>query len=371
MKILAIPRNNDKKYSFELFELLRHYQNEVINFLGGSKIPEIRFFSILNKIKDPFILENELINKKLDKILNCSQFNFLWNLGLNREYLPYITQKSRQNKIRLVQTISDDAVLYNQRNIVSQAIFPEIPSASINKIINFYASDIDLFISHSQFLKGLLIQSGISEEKIIHIPMFVDAQKYSPYYKSEEYFTYQYTSKDDESLKFLLKIMEEIPQHKLMIISDGKPNPEIKALIEKYTLYNVLWVENLNSSQKQNIIKLSRFSIILSGIKHKKILESYAQGKPVLAIDSGANSEYIVDTYSGLLFKNNKEDIINKIDYLMTNQTFCQDSGAFARNLAENCFDKQNHYRQIFNAFNAIERKMPLQQKKTELLNIS
>lgn len=371
MKILAIPRNNDKKYSFELFELLRYYQNEVISFLEGNKIPEIRFFSILNKIKDPFAVENELINKKLDKILSCSQFDFLWNLGLNREYLPYITQKAKQRGISLVQTISDDAVLYNQGNIISQTIFPEIPTASIHKIIKFYSADIDLFISHSQFLKELLIKSGIPEEKIVYIPMFVDAQKYTPYYRSEDYFVYKYSSKDDASLKFLLKIMQEIPQHRLMIIANKIPSVEIKALIEKYNLHNVLLVENLNSSQMQNIVKLSRFSIVLSGMKQKRILESYAQGKPVLAIDSGANGEYVVNTYSGLLFKNNKEDIMNKIDYLMTNQSFCEDAGAFARNLAENCFDKQSHYRQIFNAFNAIDQKLPPRLNKAQLLNIS
>ena len=371
MKILAIPRSNDKKYSFELFELLRHCQNEFISFLDGSKIPDIRFFSIFNRIKDPLVIKHDVINKKLDKILYCSKFNFLWNLGLNREYLPYLAQKAKQKQIYFVQTIADDAILHNQRNIISQTIFPEIPSSAINKIIKFYSPDIDLFISHSQFLKELLIKGGISEDKIVHIPMFVDVEKYSPYYKSEEYFVYEYLSSDEANLKFLLKIMEEIPQYKLMVIADKKPSTEIKALIDKYNMHNVLWVENLNSSHKQNIIKLSRFSIVLSGINQKKILESYAQGKPVLAIDSGANSEYIVHTYSGLLFKHNKEDIINKIDYLMTNPQFCEDAGVFGRNLAENCFDKQNHYRQIFNAFNAIEQKRPPQLNNTEFLNIS
>lgn len=371
MKILAIPRSNDKKYSFELFELLRHYQNEVISFLDGSKIPDIRFFSILNKIKDPLVVKNEVINKKLDKILNCSKFDFLWNLGLNKDSLPYFAQKAKEKKIYLVQTISDDAVLYDQRNIISQAIFPEIPSSSIHKIIKFYSSDIDLFISHSKFLKELLIKEGISEKKIVHIPMFVDVKKFTAYYKSEDYFVYQYLPHDEATLKFLLKTMEEIPQYKLMVISDQKQSAEMRAFIEKYNLHNVLWIENLNSSQKQNIIKLSRFSIVLSGINQKKILESYAQGKPVLAIDSGANSEYIVNTYSGLLFKNNKEDIINKIEYLMTNKKFCEDAGAFSRNLAEHCFDKQNHYRQIFNSFNAIEQKRFPLLNKTEFLNIS
>jgi glycosyltransferase involved in cell wall biosynthesis len=285
--------------------------------------------------------------------------------------LPYLTQKARQKKIRLVQTISDDAVFYDQRNPISQAIFPEIPSSAIHKVVKFYSAEIDLFISHSQFLKELLVKGGISEDKIVHVPMFVDVSKYTPYYRSEDYFVYQYEPKDASNLKFLLKIMEEIPQHKLMVISKDKPDNEVKSLIEKYDLHNVLWVDNLNSSQKQNIVKLARFSIVLSGVSQKRILESYAQGKPVLAIDCGANGEYIVNTYSGLIFKNNKEDIINKIDYLMTNQQFCQDSGAFARNLVESCFDKQNHYRQIFNAFNAIEEKRAPQMNKAELLNIS
>ena len=203
MKILAIPRNNDKKYSFNLFELLRNYKNEVVNFLEDSKIPDIRFFSILNPLICHFSVKNELINKKLNKILNNSKFDFLWNLGLNREYLPYIAQKAKQKNFFLIQSICDDAVSYNQKNAISQAIFPEIPSSSINKIIKFYSSDIDLFISHSRFLKELLIKEGIPENKIVNIPMFVDAQKYTPYYKSEDYFIYQHTPNDETNLKFL------------------------------------------------------------------------------------------------------------------------------------------------------------------------
>lgn len=366
MKILAIPRKNDKKYSFNLFELFRNYKNEVVAFWGLNTLQESKFFPIATHVKEFSILEN-----KLDKILDDSTFDFLWNLGVNQEYLPYISQKAKKNKIFLIQTISDDAISYNKRNSISQAIFPEISYFSINKVLKFYSKDIDLFISHSDFLKEILIKEGIPEEKIVNIPMFVDAQKYIPYYKSEDYFVYRFSPSDVADLKFLLKAMEEMPQHKLIIIADEKMSAEIKILADNYNLHNVLWVKNLNSAQNQDIVKLSRFSIIFSDINPQKILESYARGKPVLALDSGANREYVVNTYSGLLFKKNQEDVIKKIDYLMTNKNFCEDSGGFARNLAENCFDKQNHYRQIFNALNVLSQRKSPQLKKIELLNIS
>jgi len=360
VKILAIPRNNEKNYSFELFELLRCYQNEITTLIRENQIPEVKFLSMLHRLKNPFIVENELITQKLEKIMAKNQFHFMWNLGLNKEYLPYITQKARQKDIKLIQTISDDSILVDKKNPTQKIL---------DKIIKFYAPDVDLFIAHSKFAEKLLLQNGILDEKIVHIPLFIDTQKYTPHYKSENYFVYQHTSENTCNIKALIKIMRQIPQHKLIIIENE--NTGIKPLIQQNNLPNILFLDNLNNAQQQNILKLARFNLIISDTKPQKILESYALGKPVLAIKSGSNPEYIVDKYSGLLSENYKNEILEKIDYLMKNENFCRDAGTFARSLAENCFDKQSHYNRIFKAFHSIKSRSPLKINKSELLNIS
>ncbi|MDD3420214.1 MAG: glycosyltransferase [Candidatus Gastranaerophilales bacterium] len=371
MKILAIPRSNDKKYSFELFELLRHYQNEVVTFIGGSKIPDIEFFSVLNRIKDPFIFENELIAKKLEKVLSKDKFNFVWNLGLNREYLPYITEQTREKNIRLIQTVPDDAIIVDDQSALSYFVFGNSQDCNIDNTLKFYEPDIDLFIVHSRFMKNLMIQAGVEEEKLVHIPIFVDAQKYTPYYKSEDYFVYKYAKSDKKDLLRFLRVMERLPKHKMIIIGHKEDAQELDEILDGYKSDNILRLCNLNQAQKQQIVQLARFILVLSHSKQKQILESYAIGKPVLVKDFGANNEYVVSMYSGLLFDNNTLETARKVDYMMKDKEFCRDAGAFARNLVENCFDKQSHYSKIFRSFHSLNAKRRSGFNPEDYLNIS
>lgn len=365
MKILAIPGNTNKKYSFELMELLQNYQNEVVSFLEGNRVPNVKFFSLMKRLKDPFLFENELIANKLRKILFNSRFDYIWNLGINRECLPYITRESARQDIKLIQTISDDTLLFEREDFISPKNY------KLDKIIKFYAPDVDLFFVHSQFLKNLLLQNGVVESKISHIPFFVDSSKYTASYKSENYFVYNYSSEAPSKIKLLLDTMKKLPQHKLIITSKKEFEGKIKLILKDYAPDNVLIVDNFDEAYKKNLLKMARFSLVLSDIKPQKILENYATGKPVLAIKSGSNEEYVVNTYSGLLFNSDTEELAHKINYLMTNPDFCAESGQFARSLIENCFDKKTHYSKVFNAINKIPEKTGSKLNEKSFLNIS
>jgi len=72
-----------------------------------------------------------------------------------------------------------------------------------------------------------------------------------------------------------------------------------------------------------------------------------------------------------LLFNLDVSDLSGKIDYLMQSPDFCREAGMFARSLAENCFDKQNHYSRIFSAINTIPKKELLRTFEEGYLNIS
>lgn len=365
MRILAIPKNTDKKYSFELFELLRYYQNEVTSFGDKASIPSVKFFSVLKKFKDPFGFKNENVSSKLDKILNGEKFDFFWNMGLNREYLHLLAQRAGSRGIRFVQTISDDALIFPEEWNESKK-----SSYGLNKLVKFYDSSIDLFLVHSKFIKNILRQNGIDEEKIIHISAFVDSLKYTPCFKSENYCIYRYREEDRCGIDFLIDTMKKIPQHKLIITTD-KNYSHIKNLKKKCNLRNVLFLDNLSETEKQNLFKMARFPIIFSDTYPQEILENYAIGKPVLAVHSGSNEEYVVNAYSGLLFNIDVNDLSGKIDYLMQSPDFCTEAGKFARSLAQNCFNKQNHYNRIFKAIHTIPKTELLRTFNNDYLNIS
>lgn len=365
LRILAIPKNTDKKYSFELFELLRYYQNEVTSFEDKNSIPSVKIFSAFKKLKDPFGFKNETVSKNLDKILNKEKFDFFWNLGLNREYLHLLAQRSAHRKIRFVQTISDDALIFPDNWTNSKQA-----SYGLDKLVKFYDSSIDLFLVHSKFIKNILKQNGIDEEKIVHISAFVDSSKYNPCFKSENYCIYRYREEDRQGIDFLIDTMKKIPKHKL-IITAPKNDFYIKNIKKKCNLQNVLFLENLSETEKQNLFKMARFPIVFSDTYPQEILENYAIGKPVLAVHSGSNEEYVVNAYSGLLFNIDIDDLSGKIDYLMQSPDFCSEAGKFARSLARNCFDKQNHYNRIFNAIHTIPQKELLRTFNNEYLNIS
>ncbi len=361
MRILAIPKNTDKKYSFELFELLRYYQNEVISFEEKRPLPIIKIFSLFQKFKTSFGLKNESVSNKLDKILQKDRFDFFWNMGLNRDHLHILAQRAQNRRIRFIQTIAEDALICSKNET-----FYDKPHYELDKLVKFYDPNIDLFLVNSKFIKNILQKNGIDEEKIIHISAFIDTLKYKPCFKSENYCIYRYREEDKNGLNFLIDAMKKIPKHKLIVTSNKNKN-----LKKKFNLQNVLFLENLNETEEQNLLKMARFSIVFSDIQPQEILENYAMGKPVLAVHSGSNEEYMVNTYSGLLFNNDLNDLSGKIDYLMQSPDFCTEAGKFARSLAQNCFDKQNHYNRIFQAIHTIPKKELLNTFNDKYLNIS
>lgn len=222
MKILAVPKSTDKKYSFELFELLRYYQNEITAFGENSEISNIKIFSILKKLKEPFNFKNDNIPLKLDKILNDEKFDFIWNMGLNRESLHLLAQRADSRGIRFLQTISNDALIFSENWTKTKQ-----PFHVLDKLVKFYDSSIDVYLVQSKFIKNILEQNGINQEKIIYIPAFIDSLKYSPCFKSENYFLYQYHPENHYGFDFIIDTMKKIPQHKLII------NIEKKILILK------------------------------------------------------------------------------------------------------------------------------------------
>lgn len=366
MRILAIPKKTDKKYSFELFELLRKYQNEVTDFGERDSVPMVRMFSILSKFKNSFGFQNETISNKLDSILSKDHFDFFWNLGLNQEYLHILAQRAFSKKIRFVQTISDDAIIIpKEMGFCKNAVY------RLEKIVKFYEPNIDLFLVHSRFIKNILLQNGIDEGKIVHVSAFVDSSKYKPCYKSEDYFVYKFRPEDKGGVDFLMDTMKKIPQHKLVVISDKNNSDKIKKLKKQNSLANVLFADNFSTDDIDNLMKMARFSVVFSNLQPQEILENYAIGKPVLAVNSGSNEEYLVNAYSGLLFNFDVADLSGKIDYLMQSPDFCREAGKFARSLAQNCFDKQNHYGRVFNAIHTIPKKELLKTFDKEYLNIS
>ena len=203
-----------------------------------------------------------------------------------------------------------------------------------------------------------MIKIGIPHSQIEHVPIFIDPDNYIPEFISQPYLVYFGRLSREKGLPLLLEVMSSLKHHNLLIVGDGPQRQDLEAIKEKKNLVNVRFMGKLHGVQLNRIIRNSRFVVVPSTWYENSpnvLLEAYALGKPVLGANIGGIPEYIDENINGLLYEyNNLEDLKEKIDFLMTQQVFCEEMGRSARKIVQERYDPITHYNKIQKIFKSI-----------------
>jgi len=103
----------------------------------------------------------------------------------------------------------------------------------------------------------------------------------------------------------LLRAMQRVPQMRLIIAGDGPQRRELRELASALGLSNVEFVGQVGRAQRDSLIAASRFTVLPSHAYEtlgKTILESYAEGRAVVASDMGSRRELVREGETGLLY---------------------------------------------------------------------
>ncbi len=236
------------------------------------------------------------------------------------------------------------------------ASFAEALEQYIHHFCGLYSNTVDYFISPSNFFAEKLREYGVSEDKILVLPYFVDYRNFVANYSPGNYILYFGRLSPEKGLPFLISVMKKLPHIKLKIAGFGPEGEKLRYKVQSDGLKNIEIISRFIEDRKlKKMISESRFLVFPSqsletfGIS---LLEAYASGKPVVASRIGALPEVIKDGYTGFLFEsNNISDCAEKINKLWTNIDLCKKIGRNARDCAEREYNPEVHYQKLMEIY--------------------
>ncbi len=231
-----------------------------------------------------------------------------------------------------------------------------------HRLIKVY-DRIDAFICPTTFMRHKMIEAGFSEEKLFHVPTFIDSASVQPAYTDDGYILYFGRLSEEKGVETLLDayVMLPEPKPKLLIIGDIETAPELTEN-PRYQLENICFKSFMKKDALFEAIRKSLLVVVPSVWYENMpnvLLESYALGKPVLASNIGSLREVVQPGKTGVFFNSGDADNLrNKLLELLANKKDLQEMGRTARVYVEQFHTPDKHLFDLQDIFSS-PRQLP------------
>ena len=171
--------------------------------------------------------------------------------------------------------------------------------AYVHRWFRTYERCVDRFLVPSQFVRAKLIENGWAADKIEVLPHFQKvADSEVPPPASDAPVLYFGRLSAEKGVADLIRAMQRVPHLQLKIAGEGPLRTELETLVRALSLSNVDFLGHVQGAALDRLIAQCRFTILPSRAYEtlgKTILESYAQGRAVIASDLGSRREFVRD----------------------------------------------------------------------------
>src|SRR5437588_10685943 len=142
--------------------------------------------------------------------------------------------------------------------------------------------------------------------------------------------------------------MQRVRNVQLIIAGDGPQRPVLELLAENLGLNNVSFVGHVSGAELEELIAQSQFTVFPSRAYEtmgKSILESYAQGRAVVASDLGSRREFVQHGKTGLLYQvGNIEELAKALSRLDQHPDLAATLGRAGREFVREHHSPAKHY---------------------------
>ena len=192
--------------------------------------------------------------------------------------------------------------------------------------VMYYLNKADIITVPSKYLQNILNDNSIKSK---YLPNIIRDD--NVYFKKRDILKPNLivTRTLDEVYNIPLVIMtfkdlkKVVPDAKLKIVGDGKLKNEIFELVKKENIDDIEFVGRVPNSKIGEILNTSDIFINPSNKDNMplSLFEALACGLAVISTNVGGIPDYITDGINGFLIEpNNKEQLTNKILYVLNNQ---------------------------------------------------
>ena len=320
------------------------------------------------------------VYRSLKELLMATKPDVALVLNYLKKLSPSVLVALKEQKVPIITRLSDFFMLCPEAHFLRQGcicekcingkLWPSVYHRCIKKsfgvsIINACSTHyhrkkkffdlIDAFITPSSFTKRKMVDGGWPQEKIFHIPTFVNLDSIKPRHDKKPMISYVGRVHEIKGIEILLDAFSLLKKDKayraiqLNIIGGGtKPYiDKLKKYIERINTSEIVCYDNLDLDRIAHLLSGSLFSVIPSLCYENMpnaALESFACGTPVIASDLGSLPEIVNSTVGDTFTAGDVHDLYHKMVRLLENPSVLQEMGMQARKYAENNYNPQLHY---------------------------
>jgi glycosyltransferase involved in cell wall biosynthesis len=175
--------------------------------------------------------------------------------------------------------------------------------AYAHRALGLYTNNVDRFIVPSRFLLEKLVQWGWARERFIHIPNFVDIERFEPRLQAGRRFVYCGRLDELKGVETLVRAAA-LARAPVTLIGRGPLEPRLRALSAELGA-DVHFTGYLTKDALVAAIADARAVVIPSECLENAplaLLEAYAAGRPVIGARIAGIPELIREDETGMLY---------------------------------------------------------------------
>ena len=224
--------------------------------------------------------------------------------------------------------------------------------AYVHRCVGTFRRCVDTFLAPSQFVRNKFIEHGWDGRKFEVLPHFQEAHALVECEAGEDApLLYFGRLSVEKGVHDLLRAMQTLPHRRLIVAGEGPQRAELEQLSSSLELRNVEFVGRVDGSRRDALIARSRFTVLPSHAYEtlgKTILESYAEGRAVVASDTGSRRELVRDGETGILHPTGDVDqLARAIEKLAGTPELARKMGRAGWEFVRQRHTPEEHYRKL------------------------
>lgn len=388
MRILLIHnyyqlRGGEDVYVDSLYKLLKENGHEVLLYAKYSS--DIKD-SLISKTKIAIgMFYNKTTIKELTQIVKSFQPQVAHFHNIYPLITPVAYESCKKLHVPIVQTIHSyrfmcpKATLFRDGKICEECVgkrffYPSIKYGCYRKSrlqsavfsLAAYYHDIkrqikllDKFIFPAKFTRDYFIKNlPIPLNKTVIIPPFVSDIKVKENKTLKNYFLYVGRLAEEKGVIQLVKLFSQISSFKLLVIGEGP----LREKILSYTRFKNIVIYPFNTREVVfGYMKNALATIIPSTfyeVGPMVLIESYANGTPVIVPNFGVFKERVIDGVTGVTYNlDNFNSLKDKINFISQNERVIINMKIKALLEYQNKYTEKIHLERLMKVYNNIIKK--------------
>ena len=221
-----------------------------------------------------------------------------------------------------------------------------------------YHKCVDLFLAPSQFVRDKFVEHGWDENRFRVLPHFQRVPELGPTAGTDAFLLYFGRLSPEKGVHDLLCAMQRLSDQQLVIAGDGPQRDALERGALTLDLRNVKFIGHVGAKDRGNLIRRSRFTLLPSHAYEtlgKTILESYAEGRAVVATDLGSRREFVHDGETGLLYPcGDIDQLAESIRALLANPGMAERMGRAGWDLVRARHSPEAHYSNLLEVYQSL-----------------